>query len=268
MGTLINLGGAMTVRAFIVFILLMIAFGQAQADGGGISGRWLLTTRGDLLAYVLKVDKVKEKTSGGVEHYAYLGYVGAKYPQPIDVALTYTKGGSILSWSNGVERFEAKRDGDVFSGTISGRRGTFPVRLEKVPESDDLRGRWFNLPKSVPVSARIDMFYISSGDCVWCSGWEREKLTELTAFLKANGINLIVVKNDFFRSPIMANDYPQEHRWAFDQIGPTRGVPRFVLAIDRQVVLGTFGTGYYNQFEPILREIVARRGLSTVVSTK
>ncbi len=44
------------------------------------------------------------------------------------------------------------------------------------------------------------------------------------------------------------------------QVGPSRGVPRFLLAIDGRITVSAYGTGGYSQvFLPALRAAVANR---------
>ncbi len=63
--------------------------------------------------------------------------------------------------------------------------------------------------------------------------------------------------------PIVERHYPAPHRWVFQQIGPSRGVPRFLLAVDGRVILSAFGTQRYkDQFFPALQEAARRANRS------
>jgi len=75
---------------------------------------------------------------------------------------------------------------------------------------------------------RIEMFYLGTADCPY--------------------------------QPIVARHYPPEFQWVYEQIGPSRGVPRFLLAVDGRITVSAYGTGGYSQvFLPALRAAVAQR---------
>lgn len=107
-------------------------------------------------------------------------------------------------------------------------------------------------------AARIEMFYLGTPDCPYCRKWEASGKGALLNSADGRAIRFVEVRGETLRKPIVLEHYPAAYQWAFDQIGPSRGVPRFVLMVDGKVVLNAFGLGAYERdFLPSLRAIVA-----------
>lgn len=116
------------------------------------------------------------------------------------------------------------------------------------------------LLESVRQDSRIEMFYLSAPDCPYCTHWESRAKAELLASPAGQALRFVEIRGETLRAPITARHYPPEFRWVFEQVGPSRGVPRFLLAVDGKVVLSAFGTGgYADVFLPALKAVVARR---------
>jgi hypothetical protein len=106
----------------------------------------------------------------------------------------------------------------------------------------------------------IEVFYLGTPDCPYCRHWEARSRGELLESPEGKAVRYVEIRGETLRQPIEARHYPPEHQWVFEQIGPSRGVPRFLLAVDRKVVLSAYGTdGYRARFLPALKEAVARR---------
>jgi hypothetical protein len=109
-------------------------------------------------------------------------------------------------------------------------------------------------------AAEIVVLYLGAPDCPYCRHWESQSRPALLASPEAKAIRYVEVHGETLRQPIEARHYPPEYRWVYDQVGPSRGVPRFLLAIDGRVTLSAFGTGGYSRvFLPALKEAVAKR---------
>jgi hypothetical protein len=109
-------------------------------------------------------------------------------------------------------------------------------------------------------SARIDVFYLATPDCPYCRHWEATSRDAFLASREGRAVNYVEIRGETLRRPIDARHYPPEYMWVFEQIGPSRGVPRFLLAIDGKVVMSAFGTSNYRtQFLPALRAALAER---------
>jgi hypothetical protein len=121
------------------------------------------------------------------------------------------------------------------------------------------------LAAAAPASAqspndRLEVFYLSAPDCPYCAHWESQSRAALLASPEGKVVRFIEIRGRTLREPIDAQYYPPEHRWVFEQLGPSRGVPRFVLAVDGKIVANAFGTGEYTtKFLPALKKAVARR---------
>ncbi len=107
---------------------------------------------------------------------------------------------------------------------------------------------------------RLEVFYLHAPDCPYCAHWESQSRAALLASPEGKAVHYAEIRGETLRRPIEARHYPREFQWVYEQIGPSRGVPRFVLAIDGKVVLTAFGTGgYAREFLPMLKQAVHRR---------
>ena len=106
----------------------------------------------------------------------------------------------------------------------------------------------------------IEMFYLHSPDCPYCAHWEARARGELLASPEGRAVRYVEIRGETLRQPILARHYPPEYQWVYERIGPSRGVPRFLLAIDGRITVSAYGTGGYSQvFLPALRAAVAKR---------
>jgi hypothetical protein len=120
--------------------------------------------------------------------------------------------------------------------------------------------RKFNLPP-VSKTSRLDVVYLGSEDCTFCQQWEFGSRVKLLESREARAFNFHEIKNSTLSKPFTPADYPAGLEWVHAQVGATRGVPRFLLAIDGRVVLNSYGTGgYQRNFLPALNEVVRVSG--------
>ena len=114
--------------------------------------------------------------------------------------------------------------------------------------------------ESVRPDSKLEVFYLGTPDCPYCRQWESNSKAELRAWAGARNISYVEIRGETLRQPISDRHYPPEHHNVFHQVGPSRGVPRFLLAIDGKVRLNTLGTNRYDEiFLPILRQVAERR---------
>lgn len=117
-----------------------------------------------------------------------------------------------------------------------------------------------SLADAPPANDRLEVFYLSAADCPYCAHWESQSRAAFLASPEGKAVRFVEIRGRTLREPIEARHYPPEHRWVFAQIGPSRGVPRFLLAVNGRIVANAYGTGgFTTQFRPALREAVARR---------
>ncbi|MBI2752266.1 MAG: hypothetical protein HYX46_01925 [Betaproteobacteria bacterium] len=108
--------------------------------------------------------------------------------------------------------------------------------------------------------SRLEMFYLSAPDCPYCTHWESHAKDELLAWTSGTSLSFVEIRGETLRLPITERHYPPEFRWVYEQIGPSRGVPRFLLAVDGRVLLSAYGTNRYREvFFPALKRVTARR---------
>jgi hypothetical protein len=111
-----------------------------------------------------------------------------------------------------------------------------------------------------PANGRLEVFYLSAPDCPYCAHWESQSRAALLASPEGKAVRFVEIRGTTLREPIDARHYPPEHQWVFEQIGPSRGVPRFLLAINGKIMVNAYGTGGYSTvFLPALKMAVARR---------
>jgi hypothetical protein len=102
---------------------------------------------------------------------------------------------------------------------------------------------------------------LGADDCPFCRQWEFGSRQKLLESPQAKAFSFHEVKIATLRNPLRGADYPPDLQWVYKQVGSTRGVPRFLLAIDGKVVLSSYGTGEYRRtFLPALNEVVRTAG--------
>jgi len=116
------------------------------------------------------------------------------------------------------------------------------------------------------VAAAVDIavVYLGTDDCPYCRHWESRAKGELMAELRAStagkAVRYYEVRGETLRRPIEERHYPDELKWLARRLGPSRGVPRFILVVNGEVAWSVFGTSDYERvFLPALRNAIARQ---------
>jgi hypothetical protein len=109
----------------------------------------------------------------------------------------------------------------------------------------------------------ITVLYLGTNDCPYCQHWEARAKGELLAELRTTPegrvVRYVEVRGETLRQPIVERHYPDDLKWLGRQLGPSRGVPRFILVVNGEVKSSVFGTNsYQNTFLPALRQAVER----------
>lgn len=122
----------------------------------------------------------------------------------------------------------------------------------------------------------IAVVYLGTNDCPFCQHWEArakgELLDELRTTPAVKAVRYYEVRGETLRLPIVERHYPDELKWLARKLGPSRGVPRFLLVVNGEIAWSVFGTNDYARiFLPALRQAMARRndragGWSTIPS--
>ena len=118
----------------------------------------------------------------------------------------------------------------------------------------------------------ISVVYLGTNDCPYCQHWEArakgELMEELRSTAAGKTVRYFEVKGETLRRPIEERHYPDELKWLARRIGPSRGVPRFILVVDGEVAWSVFGTNEYARvFLPALRQVIARRDAARTEKT-
>ena len=114
-------------------------------------------------------------------------------------------------------------------------------------------------PAGPAAAADISVVYLGTNDCPYCQHWEARAKGELMAELRGSPVRYYEVKGETLRQPIVERHYPDDLKWLARKLGPSRGVPRFILLVDGQIAWSVFGTNDYERiFLPALRQAMAR----------
>ena len=114
--------------------------------------------------------------------------------------------------------------------------------------------------ESVRPDSKLEVFYLGAPDCPYCIQWEKKARGDLLLWTGGMSIGFVEIRGETPREPIIERHYPPQYQWVYQQLGPSRGVPRFLLAIDGKLRLSTLGVNRYEEvFFPILKEVAARR---------
>ncbi len=106
----------------------------------------------------------------------------------------------------------------------------------------------------------IAVVYLGAYDCFYCQHWESRAKIELLASKEGKAVRFYEVMGRTLREPIVEKNFPAELKWLARKLGPSRGVPRFLLLVDGEVTRSVYGTNDYETvFLPALREAVAAR---------
>lgn len=109
-------------------------------------------------------------------------------------------------------------------------------------------------------SGDITVVYLGAYDCFYCQQWEARAKGELLESNEGKAVRFYEVMGRTLREPIVEQNFPDELKWLARKLGPSRGVPRFLLVIDGQVARSVYGTNDYEMvFLPALRQAVAAR---------
>lgn len=122
----------------------------------------------------------------------------------------------------------------------------------------------FLLTAGAAAAADIAVVYLGTNDCPYCQHWEArakgELLDELRTVPGGKAVRYYEVRGETLRRPIEERHYPDEIKWLGRRLGPSRGVPRFILLVDGEVAWSVFGTNNYESiFLPALRQAIARQ---------
>lgn len=108
----------------------------------------------------------------------------------------------------------------------------------------------------------VEVFYLGAPDCPYCRQWESRTRPGFLASPEGKAVSYVEIHGETLRLPIEARHYPARYKWVYQQVGDSRGVPRFLLAVDGRVLHSAFGTdGFEKVLLPALRNVLARRAL-------
>ncbi len=127
------------------------------------------------------------------------------------------------------------------------------------------------LAGTAAAAGEISVVYLGTNDCPYCQHWEarakRELVAELGALPTGQAVRFYEVKGETLRQPIVERHYPDEIKWLGRRLGPSRGVPRFILLVNGEVAWSVYGTNEYEAvFLPALRRAIAQRGAGRPVA--
>ena len=119
---------------------------------------------------------------------------------------------------------------------------------------------WLFAGAALAQAKAVEVFYLGAPDCPYCRQWESRTRAGFLASPEGKAVTYVEIHGETLRQPIVARHYPAKYQWVYEQVGDSRGVPRFLLAEDGKVLHSAFGTdGFDKVFLPALKKILARR---------
>ncbi len=131
--------------------------------------------------------------------------------------------------------------------------------FERATEESLEKAQFNRIP--IPRQAQITVMYLGTPDCPSCRKWEWSQRPGFVASDLAKAVRFLEVKGATLKTGVRESDFPPQDQDLGRQVSTGQlGVPRFAVAVDREVVAMYFGTSYWaTRIEPLARELVAWR---------
>ena len=100
----------------------------------------------------------------------------------------------------------------------------------------------------------VTVVYIGGLDCGPCRAWQRDQKPVWVASRDYTRVHYVEIESPRLREAYQPRYWPQEWRWALEQLPQKRGTPRFLVIKDHTIVANHLGT---NRWRDVLE--AARR---------
>ena len=114
-------------------------------------------------------------------------------------------------------------------------------------------------PAAAPPS-RFILVYVSAWNCPYCREWEVHTQPNWERAPERRHVDFRIVKTPYFSRVDEDRYWPEDIRWIRDSLQITKGTPRFILAIDRGIVLHRFGASSWDKdVYPLIQRLVTEK---------
>lgn len=225
-------------------------------------GTWLVTFGTSPVTQTLDIRAVEPGPDGLLKIEAFTGDTGEP-AKPItlvaqhdgarvSIAYTTPRGSRIAAYFTGEEKM---------TGAIIRKDGSTSVaRLETADTNELAQSRFVVGPKS-----QVTLLYLGASNCPSCrlfetnSGQGTRKALLATDYMKA--ITYREVKANAYLDTADLHYWPEDLKWVPGKTFAKSGTPRFIVMIDKTVVMNVFGTGKLrNQVMPQLELLATQMG--------
>lgn len=206
-------------------------------------GTWLITFGSEPLTSTLDVRTVEAGADGRLQIEAFYGQTGeASKPVPLTVqhdgarvsmAFVTPAGHRVAAYFTGEE---------TLFGAIVRKTGTTSSVRMKSADSDDLaQSRIVVSPKS-----EVTLLYVGASNCPSCRLFETNSGQGTRKGLLANDFMKTIkyreVKANLYLDTADMHFWPEDLKWVPGKTFVKSGTPRFILMVDKTVVMNVFGT--------------------------
>jgi hypothetical protein len=236
----------------------------AESQEGAFEKRfvssWLGVVDGEVTTRTLTIKALHPGPADTLEADAGYGTTGSDL-LPVRCTIWVDAGSTKLSLASIYgERIEADAVSDGwFIGTYTYKDGTTTsITLARIWEED--------LPKnkfSLTGDAQITLVYFGAEDCAYSNRWEENDKPVFLGSKERRYVDFRIIKRKVHnRSPVM-DDFPDDLKWLYEQAEAGGVSPYFVVAVDRTVVLRTYGLNNWDgKVMPLLKELCARKKIA------
>ncbi len=251
---------------FLFLALAGLLAGTAHANPRELRGTWIGALEGYPIQHVIKDAYVKVDSAqafSGDVRYGITGYRDERslVIHSFEGAVEGTAYRIRVLPQYGVELELAydTRSPDRMTGHVAYRGEKRPVTFVRTSGVDPSKVQLNRIP--VKPSSDVALVYLSTPDCTWCRHWEKTFRGRYFQSAAGKSLRFVEVKGATLKTGVLESDWPAAEKDVATQVGSLRGVPRFVVVVDRRVVANHAGLGGWElRVEPLLQQILAWRG--------
>ncbi len=226
-----------------------------------LEGNWIMTFGTDPRTATLDVQRVEAGADGQLKIEAHYGATGeASYPVAlvaqhdgarVSLAFTNLNGSRIAAYFTGEESL---------SGAIVRKNGTTSrVSMQSADTNDLANSRFVLSPKS-----EVTLLYLGASNCPSCKLFETNSGQGTRKALLASDYMKVIkyreVKTNVYTDTADLHYWPEDLKWVPGKTSAKAGTPRFIVMIDKVVVMNVFGISRLRtQVAPQLELLAAQK---------
>lgn len=146
-----------------------------------------------------------------------------------------------------------------FVGTYTYKNGRqTSITLGRIWDEDLPKNRF-----TLTASDSITLVYFGAEDCPESAAWEHHGQEMFLYSTEREYIDFRVIKRPIQKRSPVIDDFPDDLKWIYEDAEAGGVSPYFVVAVDRNVVLRTYGLGNWDRkVLPLLKELCRRKALA------